>query len=411
MKKYGLIGEKLGHSFSRDIHTLLGNDAYELMPMARGELDAFMKARDFCGINVTVPYKKAVIPYLDEISPEAERIGAVNTVVHKNGKLCGYNTDLHGFEYLCKTAGIDMAGKNVVIFGSGGTCLTSSEAARRAGAKSVSVISRRSGDNYTNLEKHADAEIVINTTPVGMFPDIFATPASLAIFPKLAGVADVVYNPLETVLVRQARERGVPAANGLRMLVSQAVFADALFFGREPDDAVCEEIYRKIVSERRSIALTGMSGSGKTTLGAETAKLLGREFADVDACIVEHAGMPIPEIFKRYGEPHFRALEKETIKELAGKNGIVIATGGGTVMDEENYNALRKNCMIVLLKRDIGKLEISGRPMTPDRAALAALYEKRRPFYEARCDACVANEGAPAQTAAKIKALWEDFER
>lgn len=409
--KYGLIGEKLGHSFSKDIHALLGNDAYELMPMAREELDAFMKARDFCGINVTVPYKKAVIPYLDEISPEAAHIGAVNTIVHKNGKLYGYNTDLHGFESLCKTVGVDMAGKNVVIFGSGGTCLTSAEAARRAGAKNISVISRRGGDNYANLEKHADAEIVINTTPVGMFPNIFTAPASLDVFPKLAGVVDVVYNPLETALVRQARERGVPAANGLRMLVSQAVFADALFFGREPDEAVCEEIYRRIVSERRSIALTGMSGSGKTTLGVETAKLLDREFVDVDAYIVEHAGMSIPEIFKKYGEPHFRALEKETIKELAGKNGIVLATGGGTVMDEENYNALRKNCVIVLLKRDVHKLEISGRPMTPDRAALAALYEARRPLYEARCDECIVNEDTPAQASAKIKTLCEGFER
>jgi len=409
--KYGLIGEKLGHSFSKDIHAQLGNDAYELMPMAREELDVFMRARDFCGINVTVPYKKAVIPYLDEISPEAAHVGAVNTIVHKNGKLYGYNTDLHGFESLCKAAGIDMAGKNVAIFGSGGTCLTCSEAVRRAGAKSVSVISRRGGDNYTNLEKHADAEIVINTTPVGMFPNIFAVPASLDAFPKLAGVADVVYNPLETELVRQARERGVPAANGLRMLVSQAVFSDALFFDKEADEAVCEKIYRKIVSERRSIALTGMSGSGKTTLGAETAKLLGRAFIDVDAYIAAHAGMPVPEIFKAYGEPHFRVLEKEAVKELSGKNGIVLATGGGTVMDEENYNALRKNCLIVLLKRDVDKLEISDRPMTPDRAALAALYEERRPLYEARCDVCVVNEDSPAQAAAKIKTLWEDFER
>ena len=409
--KYGLIGGRLGHSFSKDIHALLGNDDYELKPLAPEELDAFMKARDFLGINVTVPYKKAVIPYLDEVSPEAARIGAVNTVVNKNGKLYGYNTDINGFETLCRCADIDMADKNVVVFGSGGTCLTVSEAARRAGARSVSVISRTGADNYANLERHADADVVINTTPVGMFPDCFAAPAPLDAFPKLAGVADVIYNPLETELVRQARQRGIRTANGLRMLVSQAVYADACFFDKTPDETVCETIYKKLLCERRALVLTGMSGSGKTTLGSETARLLGREFIDVDACIVEHAGMSIPDIFKKYGEAHFRALEKETTKTLSEKNGVVIATGGGTVMDEENYNALRKNGMIVLLKRGVDKLEIAGRPMTPDRAALAALYEKRRPVYEARCDAMVTNEETPAAAAAEILKLLEDFDR
>lgn len=409
--KYGLIGGKLGHSFSKEIHSLLGNEEYELRPLAQEAFDTFMRARDFYGINVTVPYKKAVIPYLDEISPEAAHIGAVNTVVNRNGKLYGYNTDLHGFESLCRTAGIEMGGKKVVIFGSGGTCLTTSEAARRAGAREIAVISRRGESNYGNLEKHADADVVINTTPVGMFPDCFVSPAQLDGFQKLTGVADVIYNPLETELIRQARGRGIPCGNGLRMLVSQAVFADALFFGKELDETICEAIYRKIVSERRSIALTGMSGSGKTTLGGETARLLGREFVDVDALITERSGMPIPEIFQKYGESHFRQLEKQTVAELSAKTGIVIATGGGTVMDEENYNALRKNCMVVLLKRDVEKLEISGRPMTPDRAALAALYEKRRPFYEARCDACVVNDGTPGEAAAKIEKLWEAFER
>lgn len=409
--KYGLIGEKLGHSFSKDIHARLGNSEYELKPLTREELDVFMRARDFLGINVTVPYKKAVIPYLDEVSPEAARIGAVNTIVNRGGRLCGYNTDISGFEYLCRCAGIDMAGKNVVIFGSGGTCLTSSEAARRAGAKSVSVISRRGEDNYENLEKHADADVVINTTPVGMFPDCFASPALLDVFPKLSGVADVIYNPLETELVRLARQRGIPTANGLRMLVSQAMYADALFFGKSPDEAACERIYREIMRERRSVVLTGMSGSGKTTLGDETARLLGREFIDVDAYIVDHAGMPIPEIFKQFGEAHFRQIERQTTAELSARNGIVIATGGGTVMDEENYNALRKNGMIVLLKRNLEKLEISGRPMTPDRAALASLYEKRRPIYEARCDGSIVNEGTPAGAAAEIVKLLEDFDR
>ncbi|MGI5978154.1 MAG: shikimate kinase [Oscillospiraceae bacterium] len=409
--KYGLIGERLGHSFSKDIHALLGNDAYELKPMTREELDAFMKAKDFLGINVTVPYKQAVIPYLDEISPEAKRIGAVNTVVNRDGKLCGYNTDINGFAYLCRCAGIDMAGKKVVIFGSGGTCRTTSEVAHRAGAASISVISRRGADNYTNLEHHADADVVINTTPVGMFPDCFAAPAALDVFSKLSGVADVIYNPLETELVRQARQRGVPAANGLRMLVSQAVYADALFFNKEPDETACEEICRKLLRERRTLVLTGMSGSGKTTLGGETARRLGREFIDVDAYIVEHAGMSIPEIFKRYGEPHFRQLERDTTKTLSAKNGIVIATGGGTVMDEENYNALRKNGMIVLLKRGIEKLEIDGRPMTPDRATLVSLYEKRRPIYEARCDSCVVNDASLSEAAEKIIKLLEEFDR
>ena len=409
--EYGLIGERLGHSFSKDIHALLGNDKYGLKPLARGELDAFMRARDFRGINVTVPYKQAVLPYLDELSPEAARIGAVNTVVNRDGKLCGYNTDLNGFEYLCRAAGIDMAGKNVVVFGSGGTCLTVSEAARRAGAGSLAVISRHGADNYGNLARHADAEVAVNTTPVGMFPDCFAAPAPLDVFPHLTDVADVVYNPLETQLVFQARQRGLRAANGLRMLAAQAVYADALFFDREPDGTVCEAIYKKLLRGRRNVVLTGMSGSGKTTVGAETARLLGRRFVDADAVIAENAGMSIPALFEKHGEARFRALERETVRALSAETGLVVATGGGAVMDGENYAALRKNGMLVLLKRGVEKLEISGRPMTPDRAALAALYEKRRPVYEARCDAAVENEGTPEETARKIVKLLEEFDR
>lgn len=409
--KYGLIGEKLSHSFSKEVHARLGNSDYVLRPVAREELDAFMRARDFCGINVTVPYKTAVIPYLDELSPEAARIGAVNTVVRHGGHLCGYNTDIDGFAYLCRRAGIALAGKNLVIFGSGGTCRTVMEAARRAKAGSVSIISRRGKDNYGNLAKHADADVLVNTTPVGMFPDCFSAPAPLDAFPRLSGVLDVIYNPLETELVRLARQRGVPAANGLSMLVSQAAYADALFFGREPDEAACGRICRELLRERSNVVLCGMSGSGKTTVGEETARLLGRPFIDEDAVIAARAAMSIPEIFERFGEAHFRRLERQVTAELAAQNGIVLATGGGTVMEEENYNALRKNGIIVLLERAVEELSISGRPMTPDRAALAALYEKRRPVYAARCDACVANTGTPAETAAEIIRLLEGFSR
>lgn len=409
--RYGLIGEKLGHSFSKDIHTLLGNGEYELMPLAREELDAFLKARDFCGVNVTVPYKKAVIPYLDELSPEAAHIGAVNTIVNRNGRLCGYNTDLFGFAYLCRAAGVDMTGKKVLVFGSGGTCLTVSEAARQAGAASITVISRRGEDNYENLSRHADAEILVNTTPVGMFPDLDGCAADPARFPKLAGAADVVYNPLETEFIRRAREQGVPAANGLRMLVAQAVRADALFFAKEPDDGVCETIFQKIAAQRRSIVLIGMSGCGKTTVGTALAALLDRELADTDALIEAKSGMRVPEIFAKQGEAAFRALERETVRELSGRNGLVIATGGGAAMDEENVRALRKNGFLVFLKRKLPELAIADRPKTPDRAALAALWERREPVYAACCDAAVENEDAPERTAREIIRLSEGFAR
>lgn len=409
--RYGLLGEKLGHSFSKDVHALLGNSEYQLCPLSRDELDAFLRARDFCGVNVTVPYKKTVLPYLDELSPEAARIGAVNTIVNRNGRLCGYNTDLFGFESLCRAAGIELAGRKVVLFGSGGTSLTVTEAARRAGARSVTVVSRRGEDNYENLSRHLDAEILVNTTPVGMFPELDGCVADPARFPKLAGAADVVYNPLETEFIRRARERGVPAANGLRMLVAQAVWADALFFDREPDENVCESVFRRLAARRRNVVLTGMSGCGKSTVGAALAALLDRPLADTDALVEQRCGLRVPEIFAQRGEDAFRALERETVRELAGRNGLVIATGGGVPMDEENYRALRKNGMLVLLKRGVGELEIAGRPKTPDRAALASLWERRRPVYEARCDAAVENEGAPDETARKIVKLLEEFER
>lgn len=408
--KYGLIGRSLPHSFSAAIHAMLGNSEYELKEIRPQELDDFMKARDFLGINVTIPYKKDVIPYLDEISDEASMIGAVNTIVNKDGRLYGYNTDIDGFSLMCRRAGIVFADKKVVVFGSGGTSRTVSFAAKKAGCRSLTVISRTGENNYENLEKNSDAQVIINTTPCGMFPDTDKTPADLSVFTSVEALADVIYNPLSSRLVNDARDRGIKACGGLYMLIAQAVCADALFTGKEADMSQCDRIYKKLVHERTNIVLTGMSGTGKSTVGRQSAALLGREFYDTDEMIVKKCGITIPQIFSRYGENYFRRVESDIVKQLSLKNGIVISCGGGTILSQENYASLRTNGYIIFLKRDLADIELKGRPKTPDFDSMRELYELRKPFYETRSAVSVKNDGIPMQTALNIKKIFQGAE-
>lgn len=419
--EFGLIGGKLGHSFSKDIHEQLGAPAYELKELLPEEVGDFLKAREFRGINVTIPYKETVIPYLDEVSERARAIGAVNTIVNDGGRLIGDNTDFGGMVALLRKIGIEVAGKKVLILGSGGTSKTARAVAKSLGAVSVNRVSRTKRDDCITYEEayaeHSDADVIINTTPVGMYPNGDASPVDLAIFPKLSGVADAIYNPLRTRLVMAAQERGIPASGGLYMLVAQAVLAAAKFravcdegdyigigSGSEVEiTAATERIFRTISGEKQSVVLTGMPGVGKTTVGKLVAARLGREFVDCDEEIVRRSGCDIPTIFATQGEKAFRNLEAEVIRDLSAQGGKVIATGGGAILRPENVANLRSNGCIFFIDRPIESIAVApGRPLSTDREALEARYRERYPIYCATCDVSVAGEATAEEIAERI---------
>ncbi len=389
--KYGLIGETLKHSFSPEIHAMLASYPYELREVGREELDDFFRRRDFCGINVTIPYKETVIPLLDEVDPAAAEIGAVNTVVNREGRLCGYNTDLAGMTALFARAGISPAGKKVLILGTGGTSRTAAAAARLAGAREIYKVSRSGREGALTYEDavslHADAEILINTTPCGMFPDAEGLPLDPAAFPRLTGVIDAIYNPLRTRLVLEARARGIAAAGGLSMLVTQAWAAAGLFLGETLPQKKAEDAYRALLKQKENLVLTGMPGAGKSTIGRLTARRLGREFLDTDAIFVRRAGRSIPSFFEAYGEAAFRQAEKEIVRELSLLSGKVIATGGGVILDPENVRRLRQNGRIVLIDRKPSEIpDLTGRPLARDREMLEARYRERFALYHETAD-------------------------
>ena len=405
--KYGLIGEKLGHSYSKLIHEKLGGYAYELREIGPENLDLFLSERRFIGLNVTIPYKKAVIPHCNELSDQAKRIGSVNTLkVRADGSLYGHNTDYDGFVYAVKSAGISFSGKKVLILGSGGTSLTVRSAAEDMGAAEIITVSRGGEINYENVYSQTGAEIIVNTTPVGMYPKTGEAPIDLARFPALSGVVDVIYNPLYTALLLQARKLGIPHTCGLPMLVAQAKAAAELFLSRPISDSEVERICREIMGEITNIVLVGMPGSGKTTIGKKLALILNKKFTDTDDRTVERAGMSIPDIFEKYGEAHFRDLETEVIREIGRQTGLVIATGGGAVIREENRDALRQNGRIYYVTRDIGALSTENRPLSSSLDALYELDKARRPLYTSFSDVTISNNDS---IEAAVKAIAEDF--
>ena len=397
--EYGLIGEKLGHSFSKDIHNKIGDYDYRLVELAPHEVPAFLAEADFKAINVTIPYKTAVIPYLHRISPKAEAIGAVNTVVRRSGKLFGYNTDYLGLQSLLLriTGGIPLTGK-VLILGTGGTSLTAKAVVKDMGATPVAV-SRSGKDGAVAYEEalrdHLDASFLINTTPVGMYPHDGGMAVDPALFPHLQGVADAVYNPIRTPFVRRAKALGVPAEGGLYMLVAQAVAAYGFFFDAEVDGTLTDRIYREVASEKENIVLIGMPASGKSTVGKALAQRLGRPFFDSDEEIVKEVGMPIPSYFETCGEAAFRNLEGGVIARLSsGLSGAVIATGGGAVLREENVDKLRANGRLFWLDRSLDNLMPTvDRPLSSDREALTKRYEERYPIYRSACDVRIDGDG------------------
>lgn len=392
--KCGLIGEKLGHSFSAEIHALAGTYSYELWPMAPEALDGFMKKRDFSGINVTIPYKRAVIPYLSSLSPEAEACGAVNTVVNREGKLYGYNTDILGMGAMLSFGGISLEGKRVLILGTGGTAGTAKALCLSRGVASVKQVSRRpEGDavSYEEALSMKDTDVILNTTPCGMFPHGEDRPIDLSAFPRLSGVADVIYHPLRTRLILQAEELGIPAVSGLYMLVAQAVYAAGLFMDKPTREEDILPIYRSLLQTKENIYLTGMPGAGKSTVGKALAADRGAEFFDTDEWITETQGRTPAEIISQEGEAVFRNVETEAVRTLCEKRGAVIATGGGAVLREENVRLMRQNGRVIFLDAPLETLTAtSDRPLSSTPEALAKRYGERYGIYCGTCDKRIA---------------------
>ena len=402
----GLLGRKLGHSYSPQIHSFLGEYSYVLFEKEPEEVGDFVRNGDYTGINVTIPYKKDVIPYLDELSPTAEKMGAVNTIVRRSdGTLFGHNTDYFGFLYMVRQSGIQVAGKKVLVLGSGGASNTTVKALADLGAQVV-IISRSGENNYGNLHLHADAAVIVNTTPVGMYPNTGAAPLDLTRFPHLEGVLDVIYNPARTQLLLDAETLGLPNANGLWMLVAQAKESAEYFLDKAIDDSVIETIYRKLSAQMQNIVLIGMPGCGKSTIGALLAERLHRKIVDADAEIIRLAGKTIPEIFAQDGEVVFRDWETKALAQLGKQSGLVIATGGGCVTKQRNYPLLHQNGSIFWLRRDISLLPTDGRPLS-QRHSLSDMYETRRPLYEAFADFSVDNNGTAEETVRAILAHLE----
>ena len=405
--KYGLIGEHLTHSYSCEIHAQIADYEYELHELRPDELGDFLKKREFCGINVTIPYKQAVMPYLDEISESAKRIGAVNTIVNRGGRLIGDNTDFPGMLALARHAGVDMKGKKVLILGTGGASKTAHALAEYMGCTSVSYVSRsgRGGSiSYDEaLSSHADAQVIINATPAGMYPRQEGVPIAISAFPKLCGVLDAVYNPLRTNLVLDARERGIAAEGGLYMLAAQAVYASAIFRDKPLDESLIDKAFLSVRNAKRNIVLIGMPSCGKTTVGGILARLSGMELADTDEHIVKKIGMPISEFFAKYGEAEFRKIEKETVAELAAKGGRIIATGGGAVLDGDNVRALRRNGVIVFLDRAVHNLVATDdRPLSSERSKLEKLYAERYDVYRMAAELIIDANRTPEEEAREI---------
>lgn len=385
--QFGLIGEKLGHSYSKEIHSLIADYGYELREVKREELGAFMTERAFSGINVTIPYKKSVMDYLDVISDDARKIGAVNTVVNRGGKLYGYNTDFYGLKALLIHNGVSVRNKKVLILGGGGTSDTAYNVVTGLNAKEAVRVSRTKKDGFVTYDEaarlHSDADVIINATPVGMYPDDDGVPVNIGLFPSLSAVIDAIYHPLRTNLVSDAENRGIKACGGLYMLVAQAVYAAALFENKKPDENLIDDVYGKILNDKRNIVLIGMPSSGKTTIGKALAARMGKRFADTDELIVGTTGKSIPEIFEEEGEKVFREIEKKVICDIAGNDGTVIATGGGVILDEKNVLALKRNGVIVYLDRKIDNLiATDSRPLSSNVDDLKKLYAKRKPLYE-----------------------------
>lgn len=392
--KYGLIGEHLGHSFSKQIQTRIAEIEnvkdydYQLVELNKEEFKEFMKEKDFKGINVTIPYKKDVIPYLDEMDESAKAIGAVNTIINVDGKLKGFNTDFGGFLYMVKAHNVHMEGKKVLIIGNGGACAAVKAVCEHESAKDIVIVSRsanRGAISYDEMyTSHLDADIIVNTSPVGMYPNIMNAPVDVSWFHKLECVLDVVYNPILTRLCCEAQEADIKRVVGLEMLIAQAKYTFEIFENISFDDSIIDEIKKEMLKDRCNIVLIGMPSAGKTTIGKMLEEKLGKEFIDLDDMIIAKASKSIPEIFQESGEAGFRAIETEVAIEASKMNNKIIATGGGVVKHKVNMDFLHLNGITIFIDRDIDKLISSdpNRPLSSSKKALQQMHKERYPLYQ-----------------------------
>ncbi len=392
--RYGLIGEKLGHSFSAEIHPKIADYEYELKEIAREDVKDFIEAKDFCGINVTIPYKQTVIPYLDYIDEKAKSIGAVNTIVNNDGVLCGYNTDFGGLLALINRVTNDLSGKKALILGDGGASLTAQAVLKHLNAKEIYVVSLYEGEGKISYEKaqksHTDANIIINATPVGMYPRVDGSAINIDEFNNLSLVVDVVYNPLRTDLIIAAQKKGVAAISGLYMLIAQAVLAAGYFTGKEFGREVIDNIYDEMVAKKRNIVLTGMPGSGKSTIGKILSDKLNMPFIDTDAEIIKKTGKEITKIFAELGESGFRKIESEVIAEVSLRDGCVVSTGGGAILNDDNIRHLRHNGLVFFLDRSLDELiPTSDRPLANSKESIVKRYNERIDIYRSANDYAV----------------------
>lgn len=399
---YGLLGEKLGHSFSPEIHSMLGNYEYRLFEVEKNELENFIKHGEWNGINVTIPYKKEVMPFLDEISENAQKIGSVNTVVRRSdGTLFGDNTDYYGFLYTVKRSGINFFGKKVLVLGTGGASLAVKAVISDLNAREIISISRSGENNYQNIKNHADADIIVNTTPVGMYPKNLVSPVKVSDFTHLSAVFDIIYNPQKTQLVLDAEKLDIPAFSGLSMLVAQAKRASEIFFDKEIDDSVTEKILKKVSTDMKNIVLIGMPGSGKSSIGTFLAEKTGREFLDTDEETERIVSLSPAEIIKTQGEKNFRKIENEAVKSLCKLSGKIIATGGGVVTNNDNFDAIRQNSTVFFINRDISVLPTDNRPLS-QKNSLDDMFKIRLPLYRKFCDFEIDGNGTIEEVAQRI---------
>ena len=398
--KFGLLGRKLGHSYSPMIFDLMGGYQYDLHEREPEGIEDLLRNTDFDGINVTIPYKKDVLPYLDEIDPLALRLGAVNTIVKRDGKLFGYNSDYYGFLSLLRRTRIEPRHKKVLVLGSGGASVTVRAVLEDLGANVV-IVSRSGENNYENLNRHRDTALIVNTTPLGLYPNNGVSPLDVSRFPELEGVVDRIYNPARTQLLLDCERCGIPGWNGLWMLVAQAKKSAEWFMDKKLPDSIIPDIHHKLRDRMENIALVGMAGCGKSSIGRLLAKETGKQFVDADAEVEILAGKTIPEIFADDGEEEFRRLETEALSALGKRSGLVIATGGGCVTRERNYALLHQNSRILWLKRCPAQLPTEGRPLS-QKTSPAKLYEERRHLYKLFSDAAIDNDGTRGETLTQI---------
>lgn len=413
--RYGLIGEKLGHSFSKDIHERIADYTFDLIPLSKEEFKTFMEKKEFTALNVTIPYKKDVIPYLDEMDEHAKAIGAVNTIVNRDGKLKGYNTDFTGFLYMVKKHNVHMEGKKVLIIGNGGASAAIQAVVQHESAGSMVIIDVVPGNGAIGYDEmfssHLDAEIIINTSPIGMYPRIGNAPIDISMFHKCEAVLDVIYNPILTRLCFEAQEMDIKRVNGLEMLIAQAKQSVEFFLDKSIDDQIIDDIYQDMLRERCNIVLIGMPSAGKTTIGKMLENRMQKEFIDLDDIIIEKAGKSIPEIFEESGEAGFRAIETEAAIEVSKLNNKIIATGGGTIKHKVNMDYLRQNGITIFIDRDVDKLISSdpNRPLSKSTDALEKMHAERLPLYQKYAAYVAVNNSDIESTVTEIEEAYRSI--